>query len=123
VWKVLCEDFFSQFVDPNDTVLDLDAGCCEFINTIQAANRITVDANPELATAYLSGSVASNYQKGEAEDVGCVAPRLHTSSMRPRRALPDGCLVSQLMADLLLLLLAVALLAAEWTLRRRSGHA
>jgi hypothetical protein len=32
---------------------------------------------------------------------GCVAPRLHTSSMRPRRALPDGRLVRQLMADLL----------------------
>jgi ubiquinone/menaquinone biosynthesis C-methylase UbiE len=50
VWKVLCEDFFSQFVDPNDTVLDLGAGFCEFINTIHAANRIAVDANPEIAT-------------------------------------------------------------------------
>src|SRR5450631_313087 len=38
---------------------------------------------------------------GRSIPSGCVAPRLHTSSMCPRRALPDGRLVRQLMADLL----------------------
>jgi hypothetical protein len=36
VWEVLCSSFFSRWVRPQDTVLDLGAGYCEFINSIQA---------------------------------------------------------------------------------------
>ncbi len=49
VWKVLCEAFFSKYVRASDTVLDVGAGYCEFINHVSAARRIAVDANPELA--------------------------------------------------------------------------
>jgi SAM-dependent methyltransferase len=48
VWQALCSHFFSRHIRPSDTVLDVGAGYCEFINHIQAARRIAVDANPEL---------------------------------------------------------------------------
>ncbi len=49
VWKVLCEQFFRAYVRPQDTVVDIGAGYCEFINQIGAARRIAVDLNPRLA--------------------------------------------------------------------------
>lgn len=48
VWKVLCDQFFQRFVRHEDTVLDLGAGSCEFINAIQAAEKIAVDLNPDV---------------------------------------------------------------------------
>jgi SAM-dependent methyltransferase len=48
VWKVLCSEFFSQYVAPDAAVLDVGAGYCEFINHIAARRRIAVDANPEI---------------------------------------------------------------------------
>jgi ubiquinone/menaquinone biosynthesis C-methylase UbiE len=45
MWKVLCKDYFQKFIKPGDTVLDLAAGYCEFINNIKASNKIAVDLN------------------------------------------------------------------------------
>jgi SAM-dependent methyltransferase len=45
IWKVLCEDFFSRYVLRTDTVIDVGAGYCEFINNISCAKRIAVDLN------------------------------------------------------------------------------
>lgn len=47
LWAVLCTHFFWRYVDPNDTVLDLGAGACEFANAIQAHRKIAVDLNPD----------------------------------------------------------------------------
>jgi predicted RNA methylase len=47
LWQVLCERFLQRYVRPTDTVPDLGAGSCEFLNTIQAARKIAVDLNPE----------------------------------------------------------------------------
>ena len=49
IWQVLCRNFFSRYVKPTDTVVDIGAGYCEFINNIPAAQRIAVDLNPEVA--------------------------------------------------------------------------
>lgn len=49
IWKVLCRRFFNLYVQPTDTVVDMGAGYCEFINNIDAARRIAVDLNPEVA--------------------------------------------------------------------------
>lgn len=46
IWKGLCSDFFSRYVRPDDTVVDIGAGYCEFINNIRAATKIAVDLNP-----------------------------------------------------------------------------
>lgn len=47
IWKVLCEDFFQTFVRTDDTVVDVACGYGEFINNIQAKNKIAVDLNPD----------------------------------------------------------------------------
>ena len=49
MWSVLCADFFSRYVDPGDTVLEVAAGHCEFINQIPAGRRIALDLNPDVA--------------------------------------------------------------------------
>lgn len=48
LWEVLCSDFFQKHVPTDSTVLDIAAGHCEFINNIQAAERIAVDLNPDV---------------------------------------------------------------------------
>ncbi len=48
VWRVLCRHFFQRYVRPSDTVLDLGAGNCEFINSIECGEKIAVDGNPEV---------------------------------------------------------------------------
>lgn len=45
LWRVLCGDFFQRYIDVGDTVLDLGAGFCEFINNIQCKKKIAVDLN------------------------------------------------------------------------------
>lgn len=48
IWKVLCDDFLSKYVRPADTVVDVGAGYCEFINNIRCALKIAVDINPDV---------------------------------------------------------------------------
>ncbi len=54
-WSVLCEKWFPQFVKPSDAVLELGAGECEFINGINAARKIAVDLNPDVANSVGAG--------------------------------------------------------------------
>ena len=46
VWNVLVSKFFSRFIAPGDTVLDLGCGYGEFINAVQAKGRLAMDINP-----------------------------------------------------------------------------
>lgn len=45
MWKILCKDYFQRYIRPKDTVLDLGAGYCEFINNIKCKQKIAVDLN------------------------------------------------------------------------------
>jgi SAM-dependent methyltransferase len=47
IWKILCEKFFQKYIGTSDSVCDLGAGYCEFINNINAKNRYAIDINPE----------------------------------------------------------------------------
>jgi SAM-dependent methyltransferase len=47
VWKELTRVFFSRWIDPADTVLDLGCGYGEFINNIPAAYKLAMDLNPD----------------------------------------------------------------------------
>ncbi len=47
IWHVLCRDFFQRYVQSSDTVLDIGAGYCEFINTINCAHKIALDLNED----------------------------------------------------------------------------
>ena len=46
VWRILWRRVFSRFIGPNDVLLDLGAGYCEFTNVAVARRRIAVDLNP-----------------------------------------------------------------------------
>ncbi len=54
-WRILCDRFFSRWIDAHATVVDLGAGSCEFINAVEAGRRIAVDLNPDTATAADAG--------------------------------------------------------------------
>ena len=42
VWQTLWEEVFSRYLSPTDSVVDLGAGWCDFINNVQARRRIAV---------------------------------------------------------------------------------
>jgi SAM-dependent methyltransferase len=55
VWAVLYDRVFGRWIRPQDTVLDVGAGFCEFINSARAQRRIAVDLNPDAASFVAPG--------------------------------------------------------------------
>lgn len=47
MWRVLCIFYFQKYISKKDTVIDLGAGYCEFINNIACARKIALDINPD----------------------------------------------------------------------------
>lgn len=47
VWKILCTEFFSKYITPTCTLLDLGAGWGEFSRNIRAAKKYAMDLNPD----------------------------------------------------------------------------
>ncbi|HEV3474177.1 MAG TPA: class I SAM-dependent methyltransferase [Actinomycetota bacterium] len=47
-WEILCARVFQQYIDADDTVVDLGAGHGEFINAIHCGTKIAVDLNPDV---------------------------------------------------------------------------
>ena len=70
VWQVLCESFFQRYVRPEDTVLDLGAGYCEFINQIVCRRRIALDLSEEVGRHAGPGV---EVMQGAATDLGALA--------------------------------------------------
>jgi len=50
VWQILARHYFHRWVKPADTVVDLGAGYCEFINSVSAAHKYALDSNPATAS-------------------------------------------------------------------------
>lgn len=71
VWAVLCRVWFSRYIPDTACVIELGAGYCEFINNIQASEKVAVDINPETINHAASGVTV--YQVS-AERVGEVVP-------------------------------------------------
>src|ERR1700679_1449574 len=46
VWKILTSEFFSRWIKPSDTILDLGCGYGEFINNVKATKKYGMDLNP-----------------------------------------------------------------------------
>jgi SAM-dependent methyltransferase len=57
IWRVICEDFLSRFIEPTATVVDVACGYGEFLNNISAARKIGVDLNPD-AAAFLDPDIS-----------------------------------------------------------------
>jgi ubiquinone/menaquinone biosynthesis C-methylase UbiE len=65
VWKEIVR-FLNPFLAGKDTILDLGAGYCDFINTVTASHKIAVDISPELA----------NYADKDVKQVNTLATDL-----------------------------------------------
>ncbi len=61
VWQILTKEFFSRWVRPADTVLDLGCGYGEFINNIAAGRKLAMDLNPD-APRHLSAGIEFLHQ-------------------------------------------------------------
>ncbi len=72
LWQVLCADFFQRYIASGDTVLDLGAGFCEFINTIHCKKKIAVDCNNH--TARHAGPDVQCFSVDSCALSGVVAP-------------------------------------------------
>lgn len=48
IWKVICNDFLNRFIQTTDTVVDIGAGYCEFINNIDCQTKIAIDLNSDV---------------------------------------------------------------------------
>jgi SAM-dependent methyltransferase len=80
VWSVLCAHFFQRWVRPTDTVLDLGAGFCEFINHIGCAAKYAVDSNPEISVLAAPGVVTHCGPAHELDWVGGQVDVVFTSN-------------------------------------------
>ncbi len=69
VWKVLCEKFFQQYINPSDTLLDLASGYGEFSRHINAGKKLAVDLNPDSA---LSVGPDVTFHLGSATDLSFI---------------------------------------------------
>jgi len=49
VWKILCRDFFSRYINTESILLDLGAGWGEFSRNIEANKKYAMDLNPDCA--------------------------------------------------------------------------
>jgi ubiquinone/menaquinone biosynthesis C-methylase UbiE len=49
IWRTLCRHFFSRYIKTTDSVLDIACGYGEFINNIEAAEKIAIDINKDTA--------------------------------------------------------------------------
>lgn len=47
IWRVIISKFLQKYIDPNDTVLEIGCGYCEFINNINCKTKIGVEINKE----------------------------------------------------------------------------
>jgi predicted SAM-dependent methyltransferase len=78
LWGVLCRHFFQQFVSRQDTVLDIGAGGCEFINKIKCRKKYALDVNKTTGQQaqediiVLSGSATRTKELLQGEKVDVV---------------------------------------------------
>lgn len=56
VWEILTQRFFSRWIRPSDTVLDLGCGYGEFINQVAAGSKLAMDLNPD-ARGHLAAGI------------------------------------------------------------------
>ena len=48
LWRTLVDHEFQRYIRPDDAVLDLGAGYCEFINSVRCGKKYAIDLNPDV---------------------------------------------------------------------------
>jgi ubiquinone/menaquinone biosynthesis C-methylase UbiE len=86
IWKVLISDFLQQFVKPTDTVVDIAAGHCEFINHIHAAKKYAVDIEPRI----------KHYANKDVQIIVCDATKLPKTLNNKVDVVFMGCFLEHL---------------------------
>ena len=66
VWRTLALHYFPRWIKPTDSVLDVGAGYCEFINSIDAAHKYALDLNPATANKAAPGVTVLTQEAGQA---------------------------------------------------------
>jgi SAM-dependent methyltransferase len=108
-WQILSDRVFQPYIGPDDTVVDLGAGRCEFINAIRCAHKIAVDLNPDVEkyarnarvvqapstdlNAILSGTVDVVFTSNFLEHLPSKAAVLLTLAECSRILRPGGTLI------------------------------
>jgi ubiquinone/menaquinone biosynthesis C-methylase UbiE len=72
LWDALCRYYFSRFIGPGDTVVDLGCGYGHFINAVTARRRIAVDSWAD-ARKHLQAGV--EFHAGSIDDLSFLADR------------------------------------------------
>ena len=67
IWKVLCEEYFQEFVEENGTLLEIACGYGEFSRYTHAKKKIAVDINPAVQR-YLPAEVQLFVGRADALD-------------------------------------------------------
>lgn len=47
IWEIITKNYFQNFINYNDIVLDIPCGNCEFINNINCRKKIAIDINKD----------------------------------------------------------------------------
>ena len=75
-WGYLVKFFFQRYIRETDTVLDVGAGYCEFLNSVRAKRKIAVDINEDLSDfagpgveVILAGALSYRNVKDSSVDV------------------------------------------------------
>ena len=87
LWQVLCTHWFSRYIPPDATTLDLGAGACEFINNIVSAKKYAIDHNPDV-------------ERFAGADVKCIVMELADGLRSLPEASVDRILVSNVFEHL-----------------------
>ncbi|MGE5271138.1 MAG: class I SAM-dependent methyltransferase [Thiohalocapsa sp.] len=99
IWRVLCRDFFQNYVDRDDVILDLGCGYGEFLNNIEAGKKHGIDLNPD-TPRFLRSDI--EFHAVPATDLGPVIGDdaidiVFTSNFLEH--LPDKATLSQVFAE------------------------
>jgi SAM-dependent methyltransferase len=80
MWQEFVDGFFQRYVAPTDTVVDLGAGSCEFINAIRCANKIAVDLNPDVETFLQDGKAVVSSSNDMSDIPDASVDKVFTSN-------------------------------------------
>jgi ubiquinone/menaquinone biosynthesis C-methylase UbiE len=76
LWSTLCKYYFSKYISKENTVLELGAGWCDFINNIDCKEKIAVDLWPGISLSaednvevYINSVTSMPFLKSNSVDV------------------------------------------------------